>query len=75
MISQLCFQKVSFLRMSKLVLRIIYSETSEMCPPWDKSKSLGPIIGVFTSQRSFHNVKDINGTEGNCVHIRRCSHL
>ena len=31
-------------------------------------------LGLFTSQRSFHTVKDTNETE-NCFHVRRISHL
>ena len=56
---------------AKYVLNRMYSETSEMWTTWDQGKSVH-IRGVHISE--LHNVKDTHGL-GNCVHIRRISHL
>ena len=45
---------------------ILYNETSKMCTPWDQGKNNH--LRVFISQRSFHNLKDTNGTRKLCSH-------
>ena len=43
-----------------------YSETLKMCTPWNQGNAF--TLGVFTSQWSFHNVKNTYRTEKLCSH-------